>query len=378
MSKSRPRSQRIRTKHRSAASLPFSDTEVAFSDLGRSIIQSLSIGVIAFDVNLTVMEYNERANQLLELLDTMDHSLAKGTDSNIWGNWTELLKGVIETGNKSHFESVRYTKGDRARLLSIVCTPLREEHSGIVIGGALVLEDVTEKVEIQQQLEQAERLAAIGKMAGKVAHELNNPIDGILRYINLTMRNLEEAGMEKSKGYLDHCRKGLMRMVGIVGELLEFSRGRPSGFDYARVDEIVNDSIKSMESQSQEVDIRVHKKCPKGVPKIRAGNLYQVFCNLLKNAFDAMEGKGRLDILMKVDGDYLSVQFRDTGPGIPKGYGEMIFEPFFSTKEKGKGTGLGLAICKDIVEKYDGRITASNAKGGGSIFTVRLPLKGNL
>lgn len=356
--------------------LKFSDTEVAFSDLGRSIIQSLFIGVIAFDAELRVMEYNDRARELIELGDSMDESLARGTDANIWGNWTQLLRTVIETGNKSHFESVRYAAGQRRRLLSIVVTPLRDEHTGIVIGGALVIEDVTEKVEIQQELEQAERLAAIGKVTGKVAHELNNPIDGILRYISLAMRLLEkEQSPEKPLEYLDHCRKGLMRMVQIVGELLEFSRGHHSEFDYTRVDEILSDAIRSMEPRAPGVEIRIHKNCPGGMPRIKAGNLYQVFCNLIKNSYDAMQGQGVMDILVKCEADYLELRFQDTGPGIPAEYGEMIFEPFFTTKKQGKGTGLGLAICKDIIEKYDGRITAENAENGGCVFTVRLPLR---
>jgi PAS domain S-box-containing protein len=239
-----------------------------------------------------------------------------------------------------------------------------------------IVRDITEKVKIQQQLVATEKLATVGKLAAKVAHELNNPLDGILRYINLAIRTVEQEKLEKPKEYLNQCRRGLMRMVQIVSELLEFSRTTYRPFELVRIEQIIDDAIKAMETSAETTNVRIVTQYHPSTPRIRMGNLYQVFCNLIKNAIAAMPEGGELKISTRVSEDKAIVaEFRDTGTGFPPEHAHLLFEPFFTTKERGKGTGLGLAICKDIVERYEGRITAENASGGGSIFTVWLPIK---
>jgi len=107
---------------------------------------------------------------------------------------------------------------------------------------------------------------------------------------------------------------------------------------------------------------------------MRSANLFQVFCNLVKNAIDAMPTGGTLTVITEIVGSEVVIRFEDTGVGLPAEI-ERIFEPFFTTKGPGKGTGLGLAICRDIVEKYNGRITAARRPAGGSVFTIRIPLE---
>jgi signal transduction histidine kinase len=234
--------------------------------------------------------------------------------------------------------------------------------------------DITEKANIQRQLADTERLATLGKLTSKVAHELNNPMDGILRYINLTMRIAEQENLEKAKEYLTQCRKGLMRMVQIVSELLEFSRSTYAPFEHVKIEQIIEDAIKTMDTRAETLNVQILSNYAAGIPEIRSGNLFQVFCNLIKNALDAMPDGGQLRISTRLAADNTAVvEFRDTGAGFAPENAKVIFEPFFTTKDKGKGTGLGLAICKDIIERYNGRITAENAPGGGSIFTVYLP-----
>jgi two-component system NtrC family sensor kinase len=232
-----------------------------------------------------------------------------------------------------------------------------------------------EKASIQRQLADTERLATLGKLTSKVAHELNNPMDGILRYINLTMRIAEQENLEKAKEYLTQCRQGLMRMVQIVSELLEFSRSTYAPFEHVKIEQIIEDAIKTMNTRAETSNVRILSSYAPSMPEVRSGNLFQVFCNLIKNALDAMPDGGQLKISTRLAADNTAVvEFRDTGAGFAPENTKVIFEPFFTTKDKGKGTGLGLAICKDIIERYNGRITAENAPGGGSIFTVYLPV----
>jgi signal transduction histidine kinase len=258
--------------------------------------------------------------------------------------------------------------------LRIACTPLKETKTKRIFGGTVIIEDITEKANMQRQLADVEKLATVGKLASKVAHELNNPMDGILRYINLTLRILEQENLEKPKEYVSQCRQGLMRMVRIVGELLEFSRSTYAPFESASLDQIIEDAIKTMESRAEACDVGILRNYARDLPEVRSGNLFQVFCNLIKNAVEAMPDGGELNISTWLTGDDTAVvEFRDTGIGFAPENAEAIFEPFFTTKDKTKGTGLGLAVCKDIVERHGGRITAENAPGGGSIFTVYLP-----
>lgn len=342
------------------------------------ILQSLPIGVIAFNPDLKIIEANPQATKLIELGDYIDKSLAKGTDDKIWLGWTEQLKSAIATGGICRFNDVGYTSNGKTKLLRIVCTALKETKTAKNPGGIIIIEDVTKNANMQRQLANTERLAAVGKLASKVAHELNDPLDGILRYVNLAMRIVEQENLEKPKEYLTQCRKGLMRMVQIVSELLEFSRSTYTPLEYTAIEQIIEDAIKTMVSRAEALNVQILRNYTSGIPQIRSGNLFQVFCNLTKNALDAMPDGGELRISTRLAGDDTIVaEFLDTGTGIPPENTEAIFEPFFTTKDKGKGTGLGLAICRDIIESYHGQITAENTPDGGSIFTVYLPAASN-
>jgi signal transduction histidine kinase len=232
--------------------------------------------------------------------------------------------------------------------------------------------------DINSRLADTETLAAVGKLASRVAHELNNPLDGILRYINLTIRALENENLEKPKEYLLQCRLGLMRMIQIVKELLEFSRCPYSTQEFLPIEQIIEDAIKTINTKAEALDVKIHRNYHAELPKIRSGNLFQVFCNLTMNSLDAMPHGGEIKISThQAKDNAIVVEFCDTGTGLPPEKTEIIFEPFFTTKEKGKGTGLGLAICRDIVNSYNGKITARNAPEGGSIFTVYLPVPTN-
>jgi len=355
--------------------------ELTFGLLGKSIIQSLPLGVVTFDADLKIIEANPTAAKLIELNDYIDKSLAKGTDNPpLPGlNWTEQLKLSLSTRKSHRFDSVNYTSGETGRpeLLQIICTPLEPTEALSNPGGTLIIEDITEKVEIHRQFADAERLAAVGKLAFKVAHELNNPMDGILRYINLSLRIIEQENLEKPKKYLTQCRQGLMRMIRIVSELLEFSRNSRISFEYVKIEQLIEDAVKTMDQRADVSNVSIRRNYAANIPQIESSNLFQVFCNLIKNALDAMPEGGLLSISTRLAANNtVVVEFGDTGTGFAPENAKAIFEPFFTTKGRGKGTGLGLAICKDIVERHHGRITAENTPQGGSIFTVYLPLSG--
>jgi PAS domain S-box-containing protein len=342
----------------------------------KSILQSLPLAVVTFDSDLRITDANPQATSLIRLDEYIDRSLSAGTSTpTATGlNWTERLNSLIASGRSQSFESITYTINGRTRMLRLVCTPLRKPDSDTVLGGTVILEDITEELNTQRKLANFEKFVTVGKLASKVAHELNNPLDGILRYVNLALRAIENEQIDKPRHYLLRCREGLMRMVHILSELLEFSRTTYAPFERVRIDHIVEDAIKTMEPAAQASRIQILRSYAPDTPQISAGDLLQVFLNLTKNALDAMPSGGTLNVATRVAADSTAVEFRDTGIGFPPEHAQAIFEPFFTTKEKGKGTGLGLAICKDIIDKYQGRITAENTPAGGSVFTVHLPL----
>jgi two-component system NtrC family sensor kinase len=220
------------------------------------------------------------------------------------------------------------------------------------------------------------RLTSLGKLAARVAHELNNPLDGILRYINLAIRVAGDPSPTRLNSYLSESRSGLMRMIRIIGDLLEFSRSSDSAFEDASVNDLIEQAIKACSAAADANRVIVSADFQsEQMPRLRGSRLYQVFCNLIRNAIDAMPDGGRLSITSGLMADSVIVRVADTGVGLPEPV-EKIFEPFYTTKQPGKGTGLGLAICKEFVEDMGGSVTGANAGAGGAVFTVRIPVAG--
>lgn len=349
------------------------NNRLQFDSLCKSLAGSLQFGFISFDQQLNIADSTPLAKKLVLLKATIDQTLADGTDTNVWQNWKELLESALEAKEKAAFGAVNYACGDLQRLLNITCIPYVDPTSNTSIGGIIALYDVTEKLTVEQELAHAERLIAIGKVAGKVAHELNNPLDGILRYVNLSLRTIEKDQPEKATDYLMHCRDGLQRMAQIITELLEFSRSTHLAFETSAADKLLEDALRSLEFPLRNIDVQFVHEHTDGVPHFKSEALFQVFCNLIKNAADAMSGQGRLTITFRqTTGDW-QIEFLDSGPGFDPSTIDDLFKPFYTTKAQGRGTGLGLAICRDILTKLGGHITARNAPEGGGIFTVYLP-----
>jgi signal transduction histidine kinase len=225
----------------------------------------------------------------------------------------------------------------------------------------------------QEQLVVSERLAALGEMSAKVAHEINNPLAIIKNYLLLIRRSLGDK--TETGRFVDIVGQEIARIARIVKELLDFQR--PNAMVSQKVDvvRLIDDVLllvgQQLETSRVEVVRRFALECPaiEGSPD----NLKQVFLNLIINACDAMKNGGRLEIAVEPVGKMLTIRFSDTGPGIPVDVIPKIFEPFFTTKPPGQGTGLGLSVCYGIIKKHGGSITFNNTDSGGC-FEIRLPV----
>jgi signal transduction histidine kinase len=184
----------------------------------------------------------------------------------------------------------------------------------------------------------------------------------------------EEVGDARIEKYLADAHKGLMRMVAIVRDLLEFSRTAAGTAEPKSISEVLTEVKEALAAAAEKAGVRISVECPAELPPIRSGILFQVVLNLVKNAVEAMPKGGRVDMRAAGGADAFTIEVADTGPGIPAEAMRRIFEPFYSLKASGQGTGLGLVICKDLVEKQGGTIKAANRPEGGAVFTVRIPL----
>jgi len=221
-----------------------------------------------------------------------------------------------------------------------------------------------------------EKYASVGKLAGGIVHEINNPLDGVIRYTNLLLEQPENNTVTHE--YLIEIKKGLTRIADITKSLLDFSyqvnNQRSQGKKYVQINNLVDESLGYISDKSCE-RINVVRQYKEDLPKVLDFGLSHLFVNIIKNAFDAMGETGILTVTTAIQDSLVRVSFQDTGCGIPEEIKENIFEPFFTTKNIGKGTGLGLAICKEIINKYGGRIEVQSAIGKGSSFAVLIPNK---
>ena len=165
-----------------------------------------------------------------------------------------------------------------------------------------------------------------------------------------------------------------MRMIQIIGDLLEYSRSTDGAFDATDINQVVEQSIASHAPDADARGVVVSANFRgRDMPCVTGTRLYQVCCNLIKNAIDAMPDGGRLSVMTAVVNDHVVIEFADTGVGLPETV-ETVFEPFFTTKKAGEGSGLGLAICRDFIEDMKGTITAERGDETGAVFTVRIPV----
>jgi len=219
-----------------------------------------------------------------------------------------------------------------------------------------------------------EKFASLGRLAGGIVHEINNPLDAVTRYTNLLIEKDPEKNIARE--YLDEIKVGLTRMNKITRSLLEFSQQLRDNDrrEMADVNEAVEEALSLFRHGFFAGNVQIQKEYDMLLPRIQDKGLCRVFSNMIKNACDAMPGGGTLTIRTGRDNGHILVAFRDTGVGMDPETQEKLFTPFFTTKAIGKGVGLGLPICYEVVQRYGGRIDVESVPGLGTTFSVRLPV----
>jgi len=233
-----------------------------------------------------------------------------------------------------------------------------------------------ERRSLEQKAQTASRLASVGEMASGIAHEINNPLTGVIGYAQLLLR---EDLPEKVKKDLKIIDDGAQRVPDIVNRLLAFARQQKPERTIVDINDIIQNTLLLRNYHLKTSNIEVTTRLDPALPVTLAdrGQIQQVFLNLIANAETEMKlahNKGTLEITTRLVNDFITVYFKDDGPGIEPENIEKIFDPFFTTRDVGQGTGLGLSICHGIVSEHNGHIYAQSRPGNGSTFVVELPV----
>ena len=337
------------------------------------LFQAAPAGLILLDSRMLVQAVNPAAAQLLDLAPANALGRALTDALPAWKN-SELsasLPSLLDA--QTTFESVAFDLPGAANKMVRVCAAHVASDAPEGRGVILSLTEATDVASLERRLHRAEYQASIGKLARGIAHELNSPLDGVLRYSHLALEQLTEDSPVRE--YLVHVKEGLDRMVRAVRAFLEFSRQVTTPVNrVANLNKLIDDALLLVQHRAKFQQIRIVRTYSEQLPEVLDGGIQHAIVNLVKNAFDAMPRGGTLTITTRANDGQVDVDVEDTGAGIPEDIRIRIFEPFFSTKPIHQGTGLGLIIAKEVVERSGGTIEYTSQVGVGTTFRIRLPM----
>jgi signal transduction histidine kinase len=236
---------------------------------------------------------------------------------------------------------------------------------------------VDELERTQKQLIQVEKMKSLGQLSASIAHEINNPLAGLLVYTRLLQKSILNSSLDRNKA-LDILSKmdlAITHSSKLVSNLLDFARQKPPDLKPIEISKIIDQAISLVGHQAQLTKIKLIREETPSLPLVKgdSGQLQQVLINLIVNAIQAMPNGGELKIISFTKGDLVKVAINDVGEGIPPENMDKLFTPFFSTKDEVKGVGLGLAVSYGIIQSHGGNIEVQSQIGKGSTFTISLP-----
>jgi len=268
------------------------------------------------------------------------------------------------------------TKASEIRTVNVAIAPLVTKKFN-VIGRLIIMDDITERVELEAQLSQSDKLSSIGLLAAGVAHEVNTPLAVISSYAQMLAKQVQ--GDAQKSALLEKITRQTFRASEIVNNLLNFSRTGGTEFTDVDLNKVITDTLALLEHQFKTSKIRVQDELFQQLPRINGnpGRLQQVFLNLFLNAKDAMVSGGTLHVAT-TNGEGVSVMVSDTGAGIAPEHIRKIYDPFFTTKTtregQARGTGLGLSVTYGIIQEHAGKIRVESNPGQGTTFYLDFPL----
>ncbi|MFZ0758835.1 MAG: PAS domain S-box protein [Candidatus Sulfotelmatobacter sp.] len=353
-----------------------------------SIIDSSEDAILSKDLKGIITSWNKGAERIYGYTpeEVVGKHISLLTLSDRPDEIPEILEKITRGESIEHYESVRLAKDGRRLDVSISVSPIRNA-AGDIVGASAIARDITAQKRAEGQLRQSQKMEAIGRLAGGVAHDFNNVL-GIINACAEFLRDRIDPGAEPSL-YVENIKKAIERGRSLTRQLLAFSRTSAIQPRVLDLNERLRDISKLLRPLlGEDVEILIVPKTPSAIVEADPGQLDQIVVNLAVNARDAMPHGGKLILetgAVKFDetfaeqqhaiepGKYVMLTVSDTGSGMDEAIVSRIFEPFFTTKEAGKGTGLGLATVYGIVKQSGGHILVYSEPGHGTTFKIYLP-----
>lgn len=350
------------------------ETDQSLSErlLGK-LTHDTSLGLFILDEHAHIIEASQTACKLLGM-DRLN-VINKHVDQVFSGipEQHRLIKKELLEGVKLQNIATSWTNDNQRYELIVDASTLQDE-SGKTVGAFVLFKDITNLRSFEQKIERNERLAMIGQIAAGTAHEIRNPLTSIKGFLQMFLKSFSDSGMDREKTYTEIMLTEINRINSLVSEFLLLSKPRDIQYCMVDLNTVFDEILPIVESQALLYGIDVRFTSQGKMPMVVGDTelLKQVFINICKNGIEAMGEQGTLQISHHIDqdGDRVSIDIHDTGPGIPLYIIDKIFDPFFTTKEE--GTGLGLSVCQKIIHDIGGQIRVSS-KGYGTTFHIMLP-----
>ncbi|MFN3420078.1 MAG: two-component system sensor histidine kinase NtrB [Pyrinomonadaceae bacterium] len=298
------------------------------------------------------------------------------------GRVRQEFERAFRTGRIERIEQQTVAEDGSTKHWLVSKVPMKDPETGEVTHVITVGEDVTMRVEAMHAVSRAEKLAAVGRLAAGVVHEINNPLATIAACAEALEQRAKEGAFEGCEAaddvqeYLGLIKSEAFRCKSITTGLLDFSRARTGNRIPIDIGEILRSSANLVSHQKRGENVLIELEIADDIPQVKAdgGQIQQAVIALATNAIDAMPDGGTLTFRAYGQSKSVAIEVEDTGIGIPPDDMSKIFEPFFTTKEVGKGTGLGLAVCYGIITDHSGRLSVRSTVGKGTTFTILLPI----
>ncbi len=340
-------------------------------EFSENIIESINVGVLASDLENRIESWNSPMEDLYGLArsEVVGKKLGEVFPPELLA---EFPPGTQPHGTLSLYKFRLRTADRRERVVNVSLVPLVGKDDK-VIGRLLIFNDLTERVSLEDQLMQAEKLSSIGLLAAGVAHEVNTPLAVITSQAQMLMKQMPADDAQART--LDKIIKQAFRASEIVNNLLKFSRVSDSEYADLDLNRVIRETLSLVEPMLKASKISLNAQLDSDLPAVYGnyGKLQQVFMNLILNARDAMPYGGDLTLATESENSTVHVEVSDNGVGIPADHLNKIFDPFFTTKSKSRGTGLGLSVSYGIIREHGGKIRVESTVGRGTSFRLQFP-----
>jgi hypothetical protein len=344
------------------------------TEYNENILESMDSGILVLDLDGRIARWNRAMESLYG--KRREDVMGRCLDDVFPGSFLEALRGSLVLGDReeiAHIYKLHLPAGEgRSLMVNVAIAPFQVA-SGQRHGSVVILEDVTARVRLEEQLQHSEKMASIGILAAGVAHEVNTPLTGISSYTQMLREQIKPEDLRYP--LLEKIEKQTFRAAKIINNLLNFSRSGGAEVDKLDVNKVLLDVLSLLEHQLEKNRVKILKEFAEDLPPVRGNEnrLQQVFFNLILNARDAMPSGGWLTLATRADEDTVIVEVKDTGHGISREDIKRIYDPFFTTKGMGRGTGLGLSVSYGILQEHGGAIFVDSVPGKGTTFQVALP-----